>query len=584
MFTVNKKTHGLIIILLFFWFSGVMHIFWPNMGGVGLNLPLNMMCWAMIAIVVFVYWISSSSEKTIITTPLSKLLAMATGILLIPIFYTRPEWYASAGLRLAGLVGGLIFYFTLLQCRFSQQQRQFLLYTLLLAVFLESLLSLLQLFSPEFSNNWMPFPITNGRPYAIFQQVNILSTFIATGLALTLMFYLLPNFAWLDTRYERVRFYALSILLFIFPMLLILTQSRVGYLTGAVIVIFYIMIYGSQRLKRSVGAILLMACGALSAYGLMLYSGELINHTMSNSARSIMLKDTLAMVLEKPLAGWGYGGFEFSFQHFRLSHLQSTMGVGIVIHPHNELLFWWAEGGVVALGGMILLIVAGLGVIRSAYRSDQKKNGRMAEGIALCLLMLPIIIHTQTEYPFYLSAVHWAIFLLLLALVDSLVNTSLPQDNCTSSRHYLLRVTFSILAIGTICLMITGLLSGQALTRAEKAGLTDLAEAKERMHINPWMLSERWQFDWQVHNLLVFNQTGDPRLLNEYARWAEDYLTRHVDRNVYATLVAILEQQKKNIQYTQCVNHHAAIFFPDDVRFKPLQDINSFSLYCHNDR
>ena len=71
-----------------------------------------------------------------------------------------------------------------------------------------------------------------------------------------------------------------------------------------------------------------------------------------------MLKSTLAMIAEKQLLGWGYGGFEYSFQHFRLAQGLSIEGVDIVRHPHNELLLWWVEGGMSTLltGGACQLV------------------------------------------------------------------------------------------------------------------------------------------------------------------------------------------------------------------------------------
>ncbi|WP_455872368.1 O-antigen ligase family protein [Serratia proteamaculans] len=69
------------------------------------------------------------------------------------------------------------------------------------------------------------------------------------------------------------------------------------------------------------------------------------SHTGSNHVRYTMLRDTLAMIAEKPLLGWGYGGFEYSFHHFRINQTPPTVVTEIARHPHNELLLWWVEGG-----------------------------------------------------------------------------------------------------------------------------------------------------------------------------------------------------------------------------------------------
>nr|WP_154325416.1 O-antigen ligase family protein [Pantoea sp. 201603H] len=51
-------------------------------------------------------------------------------------------------------------------------------------------------------------------------------------------------------------------------------------------------------------------------------------HDDSNHARIAMLRETVNMILSRPWQGWGYGGFEYNFQHFRLAHGDSTFGLG----------------------------------------------------------------------------------------------------------------------------------------------------------------------------------------------------------------------------------------------------------------
>ncbi|MEW7000291.1 O-antigen ligase family protein [Serratia ureilytica] len=72
------------------------------------------------------------------------------------------------------------------------------------------------------------------------------------------------------------------------------------------------------------GALLLGVAAGLTVLftGLGLDSrAGLIGREVSNSARLTMLHDVGAMILAKPLLGWGYGGFEYSFAHFRLQEM-----------------------------------------------------------------------------------------------------------------------------------------------------------------------------------------------------------------------------------------------------------------------
>jgi O-antigen polymerase len=78
----------------------------------------------------------------------------------------------------------------------------------------------------------------------------------------------------------------------------------------------------------------------------------------------------------------------------------------------------------VASMGMLHLVWVGSRVVAHA-RIDAKRAfacGKAAAGevLALCMALLPIALYSQTEYPFYLSALHWLVFLLLLAMLDRL--------------------------------------------------------------------------------------------------------------------------------------------------------------------
>ena len=66
------------------------------------------------------------------------------------------------------------------------------------------------------------------------------------------------------------------------------------------------------------------------------------------------------MILEKPFAGFGYGNFEKNYREFYIQGLDNGSIVkppqNVLIHPHNEILLWVVEGGVIPLIGIILFI------------------------------------------------------------------------------------------------------------------------------------------------------------------------------------------------------------------------------------
>ncbi|WP_233527847.1 Wzy polymerase domain-containing protein [Serratia sp. PAMC26656] len=528
----------------------------------------------MVLLSLIVWLCVGSKKRSIIITPTAKLLFISLVLLAIPLFYTRQEWLEAASWRWAGLLGGLIFYFSWLQVSASFHLRQVVYYGLLFAISVQALLALLQLFAPELS--WVAFRAS--RVYGIFQQPNVLASFIATGLALALMLFLLPGFALRRARYEHCRLAVLGILLLVLPALLVWIQSRVGWLGGTLVTLLFLWRFYAVFPVRCKQALMLIAAGAATGIAVMLLAdvvghGEelrYLSHEGSNQARWTMLRDTLRMIAAKPWLGWGYGGFEYSFLHFRINQIPPTVVTEIANHPHNEILLWWVEGGLVALLGMGLIIAGGLRLVCRAWRQDRQAfaDGRRCAGepTALCFVLLPIVLHTQLEYPFYLSALHFMVFLLLLAMLDCQVSGEAGRKPLPAVMGRVLRGGLSLLSLGTVVVMAFALQGGLTLTRAERTGLADITAVRAMPGLSAWVHQDRKGFDEQVHALLMFNRTGDERLLEGYVHWANGYLKKRIDRNVYASLYLILKHQGNNTQ-AERLRREAIAFFPDDPRF-----------------
>ncbi|SPZ52008.1 Lipid A core - O-antigen ligase and related enzymes [Serratia quinivorans] len=235
----------------------------------------------------------------------------------------------------------------------------------------QAVIAVLQLFLPTW--NWVP--LRGARVYGIFQQPNVLGSFIATGLALTLMQWLLPGYVLVASRREGVRRVALSLLLVLFSAVLVWIQSRAAWLATLLLVLGFWGCFRHHFSRGLLSASLLIMLGTALGGVVMLWPESAggvryISHEMSNQARLAMLQDTLKMIAAHPLSGWGYGSFEYAFQHFRIELVPPTRVLEIARHPHNELLYWWVEGGLVALLGISLLILGGGRLLLQVFRHD----------------------------------------------------------------------------------------------------------------------------------------------------------------------------------------------------------------------
>ncbi|EOI1369489.1 Wzy polymerase domain-containing protein [Serratia marcescens] len=541
-----------VLTLLLIWMAVILPVYYPNMGGDGLALPQNILAWSIMALTTLIVTFTVCLGRARLSlTPTARLLLLGIAVLALPLLYTRPEWREDALWRCAGLLGGWLFYVACLQLRLTARQRNLLLYGLLFAVSVQALLAALQLFAPTLA--WVS---PNGsRVYGVFQQPNVLGSFIATGLALALWLLLAP----LSTPTRRQL--PLLALLTAFSALLVLIQSRAAWLGGALAAALLLWRFARQSpaASRWAGGALLLGI-TLGLMGLFTGQQELIAREGSNYSRLTMLQDTLSMILAKPLLGWGYGGFEYSFAHFRLQAMPWREVLEVAGHPHNEILLWWVEGGLPALAGIVLVFIAGALLLKRAWQRDREQPAGARVG--LFLVLLPMLVHTQLEYPFYLSAPHWLAFLLLLALLDGQTGAPRPLPFAKA-----LSLPVATAAVGVLVMAVFAWQGRMALTQSERTMLATIDSIEQMPAPAAWIYRERKTFDEQSHSLLVYNQTRDDALLTGYRQWANAYLQRRIDANVYATLIMILRYQGAQAE-ANARQREAAFLFSRDMRFR----------------
>ncbi|WP_249114819.1 O-antigen ligase family protein, partial [Vibrio parahaemolyticus] len=90
------------------------------------------------------------------------------------------------------------------------------------------------------------------------------------------------------------------------------------------------------------------------------------------SPRAYTFPQTLDMVIEKPFTGYGYGKFESEYMLYtaRQHALNENYPAGLpaMDQPHNELLYWGVEGGLLPILGIFLAMALVLYRIYQAKR------------------------------------------------------------------------------------------------------------------------------------------------------------------------------------------------------------------------
>ncbi len=525
-------TRIMMVLCVLYWLLG-MHFFMHNPGGAGLYLPFNAWGWVFASLAMGLGLWQVTLRQRLVFSPLQAGLWIGGLLLLLPMLYPGFALKDYAIPRLLGLFAGLLFLFGLYQWRFHRRQRDRLLYLILMAIAIEAALGLVQfyLLTP---GNWIGYDTKANRPYGIFQQPNVMATFMATGLALAI---------WLELRSEGSRLLmALRYgVMLAAVLLLVVLQSRVGQLGGLLALCLLMPQLHRQRLLWRVLAlvILAVAIGLLSQYwmagvkrGLEIYQ--------SGGMRSIYWPYAAKLIAEAPWSGWGYGSFESVFLHHYMADkaLNPSM-VQIeynLDHPHNEFLYWAVEGGIAPMIGM--LIMGGALLWRLA-------RVRWVNAMGLLALVTPILLHTQTEYPLYHAIVLWWLLLTLIYIIDTdIEETSQASHGCSSwwdmaYRPWLL-LRFMAIAIPLLVVpfMLTAIHTAWVVTKYERGGYKEPTLLLDI--VNPMAWLTRVEFDVNSVRLTVGLQTGNKAELDAYLEWGQAFV-RHTPRaNIYANMVIAL--------------------------------------------
>lgn len=507
---------GLIFLL-------AMHLFMPNPGGSGLALSFNCTTWLSLSLALAIGLYQTSRNRQFRYSKLTIGLLLCCLMLTLPLLY--PNAYSTDALpRLIGLWAGWLLFFTLQQLALSNRHKQRLLWFILLAVCLQATFGYLQYFWPE-KGNLFGFDPLGSRPYGIFQQPNVMASFLATGLVLS---------GYLLARQQQKYGSPISRIgpLYLTPLvtapLIVILASRTGWLgagLGALCILPYLYYFAST--KRLVGwsASLLAGVGLGMILAHSVKGGDLIAEKADlSSVRSVTYPQALDMLIEKPFTGYGYGRFEAEYIIYtaRQHQLNAAYPPGLsgLDHPHNELLYWGVEGGILPLLGIMLAALFALVKLQAARKGTR---------LALFGLFVPIVLHSQLEYPFYHSSIHWVTFVILLYWLDQR-STRYRSYNFGTIPRLSLRFGSILLPVMTALFMLTGLHSNYVLNRFEHSNPRD-PEILEQVS-NPAMWRDR--FEWNIYRsyLELGLSSSNPALIQPYITWSQEMI-RHKPREAF---------------------------------------------------
>ncbi|HFZ8995714.1 TPA: Wzy polymerase domain-containing protein [Citrobacter freundii] len=523
----------LVVCLSGIIYLAAMHAVIPNNGGSGVDMPESLLVWSLALLMLAGGFLFFCKERIYIS-PTLKYITLAVAVMTLPLAWSRhADWILDALPRFGGMWAGVLLYTLFLNCRFSATQVKYLLSFISIAAFIQALYALAGLHMPYLLPTFEQEVLAHvSSSVGVFQQRNVTASFIAVGGG-GLLFMLGSSFFRLENRRtDALRKGLITAGVVTIYCALTEIQSRIGWLSGLCVFIGMLALY--WRKEASASTRLLILTGPLAGFfcGMLLMHGTLLEalqqHDGSNLQRMMILHETWRMILMHPFKGWGYGSYVWSFTHFIADRAFpiDTGGVSIP-HPHNEFLYWWVEGGLVAMVGVAILCYAG---IRLLFPMAEKNT------FAVFICALPLLLHTQVEYPFYQSATHWLTLILLISLMD---NKAVPGKQLQVKKFLLNVITgiFSLFSILMVIIIVDTLWHEVLLTKFDK---NPNKYYKDILLLNETGVgTERLRKD-QAEALIVDYQHNSS--IDDLVRFSDDghrWIQTWIDADMYDNLINI---------------------------------------------
>lgn len=535
----------------------------PNLGGVGLRIPHNSTIW-LVALAFIVYSLIKVIRSDRFRVPryfwfiaAFQLLAIFSG------FVAGVEQPVSWLFRVLFIVGGFAFFFSLFQHKLNSARWDRLLLIIALSGLVHAGIGLLQLWLKTDMPYLLPKSV-DGTPVGLFQQVNNHASYLVTCIVLS--FYLASRPLLLRRRLKLQALLLITVLTS--TVIIAISGSRVGLISLAVALPLLLFARRKQLLmNRSLSVLLIMAVlsgGTVGAYG---SGGKAIDKTVamqsgySGSARLGIYAISLDLLAEKPWFGHGIASFPRVFQYarpdFYEAHPRGKLPEKMVSHPHNELLQWMVEGGLIALIGVLLFVT---GVFLAIYKSGASRGGS-------CLAMLlPIGLHTQVELPFYVSVIHWLLFLVLLS---QLFRHSVTSRNNAMTVYAKNLSAASLILVVIVCayILIHTIRANwdfESFYSGEQTGVP-LNIASQNLY-----LSEEAEWISMGAFLTYSTEKKLDENVRYFVNWGEDKLEQRPDIDLFIKLLNAYDYLGDKSAFCSSLVQ-AGSLYPSDKRLKEIQ-------------
>jgi O-antigen ligase len=258
--------------------------------------------------------------------------------------------------------------------------------------------------------------VESATPVAIYLTANAVALFLEPLIALggSLLLFAEDN---------RQRLVSLAFLLIAIPTEL-LTFSRGGFLALAAICLG-LALASSRRwwLLAASAAAALAVTRIPSIWSRIAVEVDFSNPSNTLVGRFQLWSAALRMLRDHPLFGAGLSGFAS-----RLGPYWNATHADRFVDPHNILLNFWSETGILGVVAFAWLLITGL---RVTWRGWRQQSGWRAIQLGVLLALVAVVVHGFVDVPYFkndLSLEFWTLLGLAWAGHRAVSTASLQQD------------------------------------------------------------------------------------------------------------------------------------------------------------
>ena len=483
-------------------------------GGEGLNIPYNSLVW-LAAVVVICAASFQFLLKTTLILPRYWLAIAALPIgLIFSGFIVETVLPTQWLFRIGYVLGGFLFFIALFQFELKRRHIENILYGVCLAATVHSLIAFTQTMGWHFS--LIPRTASNA-PISIFQQVNVHASYLITGFLLALYLASCPS---IKGRHWAFKLLLIATVLCTIAMLLNISSraSLVAFAVATPLLIFARFRAFQLQQRFSLMLITAFMCGLLAGSiqfgGIAKYESKIDNQRVH--ARTYIYDLSWQLVKQKPLFGHGLGSFKQVFQEAKIDYPDSDkLGPAPYTHPHNELLFWLIESGLISLLGIIIALATTLvAMFKLGWR----------RGMSYFALLFPISFHSQVELPFYHSSALWFLWIFFLFMIHTHTGSN-RQVLLSAAADKLLKLISTMSCIGLITFLLHSLISLSGVVHFMHGGKMQYSYLKTATNNLYYQeLAHNISF---TRGLYIDIALGEKKRTANYINWAEANLVNN---------------------------------------------------------